>query len=133
MKPDRVPTSAPPAVAATFWVRSVRHDRLTTRASTIGRAPSLTGLTCRITVDAAMMQNVRTTVDLPPAVHRRAQDLAASRGQSLSAVIAELTIRGLGQLDEPVRIEVDPRSGFPVMSFGGSITSEDVAKALDDE
>jgi predicted transcriptional regulator len=76
---------------------------------------------------------MRTTVDLPPAVHRRARELAESRGQSLSATIAELTIRGLGQLDEPVQIDVDPRSGFPVMSFGRHITPEDVAAALDDE
>jgi hypothetical protein len=44
-----------------------------------------------------------------------------------------LTIRGLGQLDEPVQIDVDPRSGFPVMSFGRRITPEDVAAALDEE
>ena len=76
---------------------------------------------------------MRTTVDLPPAVRRRAEELAASRGQSLSATIAELTIRGLGQLDEPVDIEIDSRSGFPVMSFGRRITDEDVAEALDGE
>ncbi len=75
---------------------------------------------------------MRTTVDLPPAVRRRAEELAASRGQSLSATIAELAIRGLGQLDEPIRIEIDERSGFPVMEFGRKITSEDVAAALDD-
>ena len=51
----------------------------------------------------------------------------------MSATIAELTIRGLGQLDEPVRIEVDSRSGFPVMTFGRRITDEDVAEALDGE
>ncbi len=76
---------------------------------------------------------MRTTVDLPPAVRRRAEELAAARGQSLSATLAELTIRGLSQLDEPIRIEVDERSGFPVMEFGRTITSEDVAAALDDE
>lgn len=76
---------------------------------------------------------MRTTVDLPPAVHRRARELADARRQSLSATVAELTIRGLGQLDEPVQIEVDPRSGFPVMSLGRRITPEDVAAALDDE
>jgi len=76
---------------------------------------------------------MRTTVDLPPAVRRRAQELAASRGQSLSATIAELTLRGLGQLDEPIKIDIDPRSGFPVMTFGRPISSEDVAAALDDE
>lgn len=76
---------------------------------------------------------MRTTVDLPPAVRRRAEELATSRGQSLSATIAELTIRGLGQLEEPITIEIDVRSGFPVMEFGRRITSEDVAAALDDE
>ncbi|MDQ6659183.1 MAG: hypothetical protein M3Z00_13350 [Actinomycetota bacterium] len=76
---------------------------------------------------------MRTTVDLPPAVRQRAEALAAARGQSLSATIADLTIRGLGQLDETVSIEVDARSGFPVMSFGRRITADDVAAALDDE
>ncbi len=50
----------------------------------------------------------------------------------MSATIAELTIRGLAELDEPVSIEVDPRSGFPVMTFGRRITDEDVAAALDE-
>ena len=76
---------------------------------------------------------VRTTVDLPPAVRHRAQELAREKGQSLSATIAELTIRGLSQLDEPIRIDIDEQSGFPVLSFGRSITPEDVAEALDDE
>lgn len=76
---------------------------------------------------------MRTTVDLPPAVHRRARELAERRGQSLSAVLADLTVRGIAQLDEPVRLTVDPRSGLPVVSLGRKITSDDVAKALDDE
>lgn len=76
---------------------------------------------------------MRTTVDLPPPIRRRAEEIAASRGQSLSATIAELAIRGLGQLDEPISIEVDARSGFPVMTFGRRITTEDVAAALDEE
>ena len=76
---------------------------------------------------------MRTTVDLPPAVHRRAVELAKSRGQSLSATLAELTARGLGQLDEPLRITVDERSGFPVVSVGRRITADEVSTALDDE
>lgn len=36
-------------------------------------------------------------------------------------------------MDEPVVIEIDGRSGFPVMSFGRRITDKDVAAALDDE
>ena len=81
-----------------------------------------------------MMLDMRTTVDLPPAVHRRAQALAQSRGQSLSATIADLTVRGLAQIDEPIEIRIDERSGFPVMSFGGPpITEAQVTAILDDE
>jgi hypothetical protein len=76
---------------------------------------------------------MRTTVDLPPAVHRRAMQLAKRRGQSLSSVIAELATYGLSRLDEPLVVTTDPRSGFPVVSLGRRITSEDVAEALDDE
>ncbi|MEO7124973.1 MAG: hypothetical protein ABI382_12110 [Nakamurella sp.] len=76
---------------------------------------------------------MRISVDLPPAVRKRAEAISAARGQSLSATIAELTVRGLSQLDEPVTIAIDPRSGFPVMSFGRPITSDDVTAALDDE
>jgi hypothetical protein len=76
---------------------------------------------------------MRTTVDLPPALHRRASALARQRGQSLSAVIAELTARGLSQLGEPLQIGTDARSGFPVVSVGRRISSDDVVEALDDE
>jgi hypothetical protein len=75
---------------------------------------------------------MRTTVDLPPAIHRRALQLAKQRGQSLSSVIAELATYGLSRLDEPLVVTTDPQSGFPVVSLGRHITSEDVADALDD-
>lgn len=76
---------------------------------------------------------MRTTVDLSPAAHRRIRELAAASGRSLSATIADLALRGLAEMDEPVVIEIDQLSGFPVMSFGRRITDEDVASALDDE
>lgn len=76
---------------------------------------------------------MRTTVDLPPTVHRRAQELANARGQSLSATLAELTARGLSQLDEPIVVRTDAASGFPVLSVGRRVTSDDVAAALDEE
>jgi len=76
---------------------------------------------------------MRTTVDLPAAVHRRALEIAKRTGQSLSAVVADLTIRGLSQLDEPVVIGTDEQSGFPVISLGRRVTSEQVAAALDEE
>ncbi|GAA4863407.1 antitoxin [Actinomycetospora straminea] len=76
---------------------------------------------------------MRTTVDLPPAVHRQAKEIAERRGVSLSAVVAELAARGLIQLGEPAAIGVDERSGFPVVSIGRRVTAEDVAVTQDEE
>ncbi len=76
---------------------------------------------------------MRTTVDLPPAVHRRAQELAEQQHRSLSAVVADLTTRGLAQIEEPVTFSIDPRSGLPVLSVGRVVTSLEVADLLDDE
>jgi hypothetical protein len=76
---------------------------------------------------------MRTTVDLPPAVHRRALEIARCTGRSLSAVVADLAVRGLSQLDEPVVIGTDARSGFPVISIGRQVTSAQVAVVLDEE
>jgi hypothetical protein len=76
---------------------------------------------------------MRTTVDLPPAVHRRAQELARERRQSLSTVVADLTSRGLAALGEPVELSTSPVTGFPVLSIGRRVTAAEVADALDDE
>lgn len=76
---------------------------------------------------------MRTTVDLPPAVHRRALEIAKRSGRSLSAVVADLAVRGLGQLDQPVVIGTDEQSGFPVITIGRRVTSDQVAAALDEE
>ena len=77
--------------------------------------------------------SVRTTVDLPPAVHRRATELARERHQSLSAVVADLTMRGLATLGEPVQVTRSPVSGLPTLTIGRLVTADDVADALDDE
>lgn len=76
---------------------------------------------------------MRTTVDLSPEVHERVRRLARERHQSLSATLADLTVRGLMSLGEPAKIATDPISGFPMLVLGHRITSDDVAAALDDE
>jgi hypothetical protein len=76
---------------------------------------------------------MRTTVDLPPVVHRRARELAQERRQSLSTVVADLTVRGLATLGEPLALSTDPTSGFPVITLGRQVTSAEVADALEDE
>jgi hypothetical protein len=76
---------------------------------------------------------MRTTVDLPAAVHRRASEIARSRHQSLSATLADLAVRGLASLGEPVVVTTDEVSGLPAITLGRPITSADVAEALDEE
>ena len=76
---------------------------------------------------------MRTTVDLPPDVHRRAKLLADERRESLSATLAELTVRGLASLGDEATIGTDPVTGLPTLTLGRPITSADVAEALDDE
>jgi hypothetical protein len=59
--------------------------------------------------------------------------IGSGQGRSLSAVVADLTIRGLAQLNSPAVLSTDQRSGLPVLSIGRSVTSDEVAAALDDE
>ena len=66
---------------------------------------------------------MRTTVDLPPDVHDRAKRLAEERRQSLSATLADLTIRGLASLGEPATVSVDPVSGLPALTLGHRVTA----------
>ena len=77
---------------------------------------------------------MRTTVDLPDSVHKRATALARDRAQSLSRTLAELITVALdgGQHGQPPVVETDDRSGFPIVRVGRPITTEDV-RSLDDE
>ncbi len=42
-------------------------------------------------------------------------------------------MRGLAQLDEPLVLKAEPRSGLPVLSLGRVITSDEVAVLLDEQ
>lgn len=76
---------------------------------------------------------MRTTVDLPPSVRRRAQEIARREDRSLSAVVADLTMKGLAQIDDPVVLSIDRHSGLPVLSLGRTLTTREVADLLDEE
>jgi hypothetical protein len=79
---------------------------------------------------------MRTTVDLPPDLHRAALALARDRRQSLSRTVAELMRLGLQApgTDEGGAGELRYRNGFPTLTGGSGqpITAEDV-RGLDDE
>jgi hypothetical protein len=48
-------------------------------------------------------------------------------------VLAPAAMAGLSRLGSPTAIETDPRSGFPVIDIGRTVTAEEVAAALDEE
>lgn len=75
---------------------------------------------------------MRTTVDLPEDLHRRARSIARDRGQSLSATVADLVRRGLGERVAVDDMRITYRDGFPVLRTGQPITVDDV-RSLDDE
>ncbi|MDO5502908.1 MAG: hypothetical protein Q4G67_07005 [Actinomycetia bacterium] len=76
---------------------------------------------------------MRTTVDLPPATHRRARELAEERGDSLSSTLADLVARGLAQTDSEVELVIHSKSGFPMIRVGRPISAAEVDEFLDED
>jgi hypothetical protein len=58
--------------------------------------------------------------------------LATATGRSISATIAELVSRGLDALP-PDAPPTDPRTGFPVFSFGTSLTVEQISQLIEED
>jgi hypothetical protein len=74
---------------------------------------------------------MRTTIDLPEDLHRRALAIARDTSRTLSETVADLMRRGL-QRDPAAELSRSPRTGLPVVRLGTLITSEDV-RALEDD
>lgn len=74
---------------------------------------------------------MRTTIDLPDDLSRRARAIARDTSRSLSATIADLVRRGLDD-EAGAEIRVSDRTGLPVIHLGTVITSDDV-RELEDE
>jgi predicted transcriptional regulator len=74
---------------------------------------------------------MRTTIDLPDDLHRLAQAIARDTSRSLSATIADLMRRGLGETRSGTPSRSD-RTGLPVVHLGTIVTSEAV-RALEDD
>lgn len=72
---------------------------------------------------------MRTTVDLPEDLHALARQLAHDTNRSMSEVIAALIRDGLAVES---RSTTASRRGFPVVTVGHPVTSQDV-RSLDDE
>ncbi len=75
---------------------------------------------------------MRTTIDLPDDLHRRAQSIARDTSRSLSTTVGDLIRRGLGET-QSMKISRSELTGLPVVHLGSTITSEDVRALEDDE
>jgi hypothetical protein len=86
---------------------------------------------------AAILVNVRTTIDLPPSLLRAAKRLAAERQTTLSEVVsdalgAHLGAKRRGTPDKPFELIVRGRAGgrFPTAAEIGAATDEEDLAAL---
>ena len=80
-----------------------------------------------------MMQPMRTTTDLPGATHARVTDLARRQRRSISAVVADLTARGLDSLADRAPGLVTDAHGLTALDLAAPISQEDVARFLEDD
>jgi len=76
---------------------------------------------------------MRTTINLPDDLHRAAFSLARDRGQSLSQTVSELVRRALLPATGSAAVDVDARTGLPVVRLGTPVTTEMVRAAADEE
>lgn len=76
---------------------------------------------------------MRTTIDLPPDVHRAALLIARDRQQTLSRTVSDLLRSALagGRADTPV--ETDAETGLPLIRLRHRVTAEDVARVQDEQ
>ena len=73
---------------------------------------------------------MRTTVDLPDAMHVRVREVAAERGVSMSDLLVEFTAIGLERAAPAP--EVDEETGLRLLRVGRPITTEEIASFLAD-
>lgn len=74
---------------------------------------------------------VRTTIDLPEDLHRRALSIARDTSRTLSETVADLLRRALGE-GKAADAARSARTGLPVVHLGTVVTTEDV-RALEDD
>ena len=76
---------------------------------------------------------MRTTIDLPEDLHRRAKAIAYERNWTLSQAVSWLMRRGLGAVQTSAEIRIDKLTGFPLIDYGHPITDEDVKRFLEED
>jgi hypothetical protein len=93
------------------------------------------GATGDINSDARYDDPVRTTIDIPPLLHRRIKDHAAQSGQTFTATATEALMRGMEPITTPPNSYISPVTGLMVFDFqrGHQVTPEEVADIIDED
>ncbi|MEX1023336.1 MAG: antitoxin [Dehalococcoidia bacterium] len=75
---------------------------------------------------------MRTTVDLPEDIHRKASAIARDTSRTLSETVADLLRQAI---ERPANAEITRSkvTGLPVLSIGRVVTSEDVRRLEEEE
>lgn len=75
---------------------------------------------------------MRTTIDLPPDLHRAALLIARDRRQTLSRTVSDLLRLALAGNFRGSVVEMDQETGLPLVRLGRRVTADDVLSAQDD-
>ena len=76
---------------------------------------------------------MRTTVNLEPDAYLLARALATQRRTTLGEILSEALLKLYRpEPDQPVGLVID-KSGFPTFYLGRTITSEEVAAAIEED
>jgi hypothetical protein len=76
---------------------------------------------------------MRTTIDLPPDLHRQAKAIARDRAWTLSEAVSWLMRRGLGEEREEPELVRDELTGLLTIHIGRVITADEVKRFLEDD
>ena len=74
---------------------------------------------------------MRTTIDIPDQIAPTLRSVARDRGVSLSRIVGELLVQAVEGGSSSVQHST--RSGFPVLTGGSRIYTNEDVRALDDE
>lgn len=75
---------------------------------------------------------MRTTIDLPPDLHRATLQIARDRGQTLSRIVTDLLRLALTGGSNDAHVDIDEETGLPVVRVGGRVTVDDVHSVEDE-
>ena len=76
---------------------------------------------------------MRTTIDLDPTAHRLAKILATQRNVSLGTIVSEAIMERYRAPEKTEMVIGTSEAGFPTISIGRPITSEEVRELIEED